>query len=158
MQMTPIYVTLSEAEMLNAAIAGCQRQVISLRKGRVEAYGASDRGNPWQINVQGAIAEMAFARMTRKNWVPAIDGHLTELEGDVGWYQIRSTYRTDGHLIVHPNDVDVAPYVFAVVKEPRVKFVGWLLGSEAKVVGEWRKKDECWVRQDQLKDMADLPR
>jgi hypothetical protein len=151
-----LWVKLSRHELLSAAVAGCQRRVVSVEVQRPQFYGADERGNYWQIDIQGAIAEFAVAKAFDKYWEPATDKSLKSLPGDVGFYQIRSTMHKTGQLIVHERDADDVPFILAIVSEPYVKLAGFLYGGEAKQIGDKRKYGDYWVSQDKLRSLSEL--
>lgn len=151
-----VWIELSRHEILAAAIGGCQRRVASMEISRPQFYGAEERNNHWQIDVQGAIAEFAVAKAFDKYWQPATDKSLKSLPGDVGFYQIRSTAHKTGQLIVHEADADDVPFILAIVAEPHVKLAGYLYGAEAKALGEKRKYGDMWVPQNKLRSVTEL--
>lgn len=151
-----IVVTLNEYEMLQAAVGGCQRRISSMFKGRPQFYGAGERKNYWEIDVMGAIAEYAVAKAFDLWWQPTTNQKLSELRGDVGDWQIRSTSHMDGHLFLHPNDKD-ANFVLAIVKDNKVLLAGWISKQKGIEVSELSRFDTYWVKQDYLWSMADAP-
>ena len=151
-----VWIELSRHELLSAAVGGCQRRVTSMEVARPQFYGADERNNYWQIDIQGAIAEYAVAKAFDKYWEPATDKSLKSLPGDVGFYQIRSTAHKTGQLIVHKADADDVPFILAIVSEPYVKLAGYLYGGEAKEIGEQRKYGCSWVPQDKLRSVTEL--
>lgn len=154
-----LYVSLNDHELLSAAVAGCQRRVLGIRKNRPQLHGADLRANYWQIDIMGALTEYALAKAVNCHWEPATDSPLSSLPGDVGSLQVRSTCHMSGKLIVHPQDADDAPFVLAVLREPEIKFCGWLYGHEAKLLGERRagaSNTEFWVPQSLLHPIEDL--
>lgn len=154
-----LYVTLNDHELLSAAIAGCQRRVMGIRKDRPQLHGADLRANFWQIDIMGTLTEYALAKAVNAHWEPATDCPLSSLPGDVGRLQVRSTCYMSGKLIVHPSDPDDAPFVLAVLREPEIKFCGWMRGADAKILGERRdgvSGPEFWVAQSQLRPMEEL--
>ena len=147
--MKQVVVTLDEYELAHAAMAGCQRRIASIAKGRPQFYKADDRQNFWQIDIIGMIAEYAVAKAIDKHWQPATNKRLADLPGDVGIHQVRSTEHREGHLFVHPKDKP-ADYILCVVKENKVLLAGWIPLHEGMQVGELKSPDTYWVRQDQL--------
>ena len=151
-----VWIELSPHEILHAAVGGCQRRVRSMQLDRPQFYGADERLNYWQIDVQGAIAEYALAKALNMSWEPATDQRLKDLPGEVGIYQIRSTAHKTGQLIVHDADKDDAAFVLAIVAEPHVKLAGYLMGSEAKAVGEKRRFGDMWIPQSDLRSVTEI--
>lgn len=153
-----VLIKFTSHELLIAGMAGVQRRIIALGKGRPAYHGADDRPeNNWQIDIMGVMGEMAVSKAFQKFWNPAAtDARLSDLEGDVGKFQVRSTGYADGHLIMYEYDKPEVPYILALVREPWVKLVGWIPLETAKHVGERResKTHMCyWIKQSQLYEM-----
>jgi hypothetical protein len=149
-----IVVTLDEYELAHAAIAGCQRRISSIFKSRPQFYGSDDRKNFWQIDIIGMIAEYAVAKAFDKHWQPATNKKLSDLIGDVGIYQVRSTEHVDGHLFLHPKDKP-ADYILCIVKQNKVMLAGWISLADGMAVGETRSPDTFWVKQAQLRSFSE---
>lgn len=151
-----IVVSLDEYELAHAAMAGCQRRIASIKKGRPQVYGAGERKNYWQIDIVGMIAEYAVAKAFDRHWQPATNQRLADLPGDVATYQVRSTEHREGHLFLHPNDKE-APYILAVVADSKVLLAGWITKQEGSVVGEMKSPDTWWVPQFRLWSFVEWP-
>jgi hypothetical protein len=147
--MTQIVVELDEYELAHAAMAGCQRRIASIKRGRPQVYGAGERKNFWQIDIIGMMAEYAVAKAFDKHWQPATNQRLADLPGDVSDLQVRSTEHRDGHLFIHPDDKP-AKYILAVVAERHVLLAGWCEKEHGSVLGVMKSPDTWWVSQDQL--------
>lgn len=153
-----VLIKFTSHELLIAGLAGVQRRVAALGKGRPAYHGADDRPeNNWQIDIMGVMGEMAVSKAFKKFWNPAAtDGRLSGLEGDVEKFQVRSTGYSNGHLIMYEYDKSEAPYILALVREPWVKLVGWMDLAGAREIGDARpsKTHMCyWMRQEQLFEM-----
>lgn len=151
-----IIVELDEYELAHAAMAGCQRRIASIMRGRPQVYGADERRNYWQIDIIGMMAEYAVAKAFDRHWQPATNQRLADLPGDVANYQVRSTEHRDGHLFIHPNDKS-APYILAVVADRHVLLAGWLPKEQASLVGVMKSAETWWVAQDVLWGFEDWP-
>jgi hypothetical protein len=149
-----VTIVLDEYELAHAAMAGCQRRIASIQKQRPQFYGSDERKNFWQIDIIGMIAEYAVAKAFNLHWQPATNQKLSDLEGDVGTYQIRSTEHMTGHLFLHPKDKP-AKYILAIVKENKVLLRGWIDLAAGLEIGEMKSPDTAWVRQDQLNSFGD---
>lgn len=145
-----IVVTLDEYELAHAAMAGCQRRIASIVKERPQFYGSDERKNFWQIDIIGMIAEYAVAKAFDRHWQPATNKRLSDLAGDVGVYQVRSTEHLDGHLFLHPKDKP-ADYILCIVKQNKVLLAGWINLADGMTVGDLRSKDTYWVHQSKLR-------
>jgi len=121
-------------------MVGIRRQIESFKaKEQNEAH------NPkygWHIDIEGACAEMAFAKHFGLYW----DGSVNTFKApDVGLMQVRSTMRLDGGLIIRPKDEAHERYALVVGStrcpneltggRPGCGYfvmVGWMLGSDIK--------------------------
>ncbi len=69
-------------------------------------------------------------------------------------FEVRATRIPDGCLIVRGNDADDRRYVLVTGDAPEVEIRGWLLGADAKKVGDLRNPNshrEAWfVPQERL--------
>lgn len=125
--------TLTTREFTFAAGVGVRRQIENLAKGRQDSYGA-DPANGWNLHVEGACAEAALAKALNRWW----SGNLGDLTAaDVGPIQVRSTWREQGRLPVHPGDPDDDAFVLAIGSAPSFAFPGWIRGALAKQARYW---------------------
>jgi len=106
----------------------------------------------WATDIDGALAEMAFAKHMNFYWSAS---NRSFKEPDVGEWHVRSTRHSDGHLIVRPNDVDPeSRFVFAITGDRWVSLVGWMLASEARIDQFWRENERgWWVPQSALTEL-----
>jgi hypothetical protein len=156
-----VMVKFTSHELLIAGMAGVQRRVAAIEKGRPAYHGADDRPDKtWSSDIGGVMGEMAVSKALQMFWNPAAtDGNLAEIEGDVGKLQVRSSYYATAHLIMYEYDKPEAPYILALVREPWVKLCGWVRLEDAMRVGDPRpsKTHMCyWVEQHHLRDMDEL--
>lgn len=129
-------VELTDYELRLGAAVGVERQLEALRLGRQHRHGFAGEG--WDIHIEGALAELAFAKARAVFW-DAVVRRPEDLDGDVGSAQIRSTKRPSGCLIVHKDDPDSAAFVLITQENPRTySFRGWLRGRDAKQQRWWR--------------------
>ena len=126
-------VELSSREMIQGAFVGMMRQVENVKKQRPDAYGA-DASRGWQIHIEGCLGEMAFAKHMGLYWSGANEFQAH----DVGEYEIRTTPRNFGDLILHPGDDDDAKYVLVTGHNGIYEVRGWIFGKEGKNQEWWR--------------------
>ncbi len=147
-------VMLTRAEVAHAAIGGVLRQVENLDAGLRDAYGLTTTG--WGEHITGALAEYAVAKHLGQPWSPGKRG-----DSDVGAYQVRYTGRTDGALILHPDDDDAAPYILVVGGPFRFTLVGWTWGADGKQARFWAEpvkgRAAYFVPADELYDLSEMP-
>ena len=139
--LTPVPVLAAQVHKLTAEDRDLAHGVARLRqadneaKGRGDAHGA--RGG-LQRHIEGAMAELAFARMAGvdlSGWQSFVDtGDLRSIPYDVAGCQVRSTTHPAGRLIIHPADITghgLQPYVLILAKPPWFKAAGWVYAVEA---------------------------
>lgn len=123
-------------EVSLAAIAGCQRNVQGMARGRPLAFGA-DPEAAWSIHIEGACAELAVAKATNSYWEP-VWAQTDDQRDDIEGWQVRSTPRRSGCLLIHQTDPDEARFVLVVGTAPTFRIAGWIVGREAKRLEFWR--------------------
>jgi hypothetical protein len=139
----------AELRIKNAAIRGCQLK-----------YGFKEDGH--LIGAYSEIAVVAVVGLSK--WIVVPPNFTTKIP-DVGeTLQVRGTPHGRGHLLVHPDDQDNAPFILATANPPSpiVTVHGWLMGAEVKAFGEWTnfgtQHNQCYAAsQLQLHDLCDLP-
>lgn len=113
--------------MLQAAQVGAMRRIESLKKGFKPASGC-DTSAPWQIDIEGAMAECAVAKALGVYWSRGAWG-----KADIGRnVQVRHTKLQQGRLLVRPNDEGDEPFVLAIGGDGVYRIAGWLYGRECK--------------------------
>ena len=121
-------VMLTGFEMFHAAMVGCRRQISALQDGRTPNAGYT--GSGWEIHIQGAGGELAFARYRNLYWSGSVN--TFKKGGDVGDIQVRTRSNPDYDLIVRPEDRDEDTFVLVVGTIPRFRIIGWIRGGDAK--------------------------
>lgn len=125
---------LTWPEFLQGAYAGVLRHVQNLRHGHTErAYGADPRdGGVWDRHIEGACAEMAFAKYINRFWSGAVGDHGAL---DVDRYQLRVSRYDAAHLIIHPHEKGI--FVLLTGHAPTYRLCGWLDARDAKRDRYW---------------------
>lgn len=131
--MTKPTVILDEGELYQGASVGITRQIQNLGKDRKPAYGAGTE-NDWQLHIEGALAEMAFAKHLGLFW----SGANTFRADDVKSWMVRSTASHSNRLIVHEQDLDTKKFVLVTGCNGRYCIQGWIRGSDAKKKEWWQ--------------------
>lgn len=151
-----IPVTLRNDEMAAAVQGGGFRHIRALATGLRDKFD-SPYARSFGPHVDGALAELAVAKQYGFYWSPTSVEDFKALDGDAGPLQVRSTTRSDGRLIVRPNDPDDRVFVFVVNKPPRFYLSGWLTGADAKRP-EWARNggEFFLVAPASLNPMGDL--
>jgi hypothetical protein len=151
-------IILRPAEARIAALVGAERMIGSLLNGNRPRPGIKPE-IAWGINIEGAGAEMAFAKAMGWYW----DGSVGVFhdQADVRHVHVRSTPWPQGKLIIRP-ERDV-PGVYALVTGtfPRYAVRGWARwpgcpASEA--APDPGQPPALFVRQADLQPLGLLPR
>ncbi len=125
--------TLSYAEMWQAASVGIMRQIGNLKRNRKPRHGCR-ADDVWNIHIEGACAEFAVAKVMGHFWSGAIDDLGAD---DAGPLQVRHTPLVEGRLIIHPTDRDDRAYVLVRGAAPCMEIAGWIMGADAKRQEWW---------------------
>lgn len=151
-------------EALQAAIVGVQRHAKAKKDNRQNYYGEpDDEGALWNLDINAACAEKAYAKMTGRYWAATTDPdkHL----GDVGGQGVRSTDKPNGCLILHPRDEDDRVFVLMVGSGRHWEFRGSIVARKGKQLGPdgkprwWRtnvRTPAYFVPQSELDTVLDL--
>lgn len=151
-------VILDWHEVTAAATIGIHRRVSSLQKQITDRMHSRDE-NPWQIDIEGACAELACAKALGVYWGAGVD---TFKSPDIGHtIQVRSTSKPSNRLIIRENDPDDEAFILVVGKAPAYEVRGWILGREGKKP-EWVKdangigKPAYFIPTEELKPLSTL--
>lgn len=123
-------VKLTPGEIAAAGAMGSLRQVSAIAKGRPNAHGLdSARDAPWEIHIEGVLAEFAVAKCLNVYW-----GSLGNLRDyDVGMNcDVRGTKHRNGRLIVHETDPDDRAFWLVRGSCGDYEVCGWIMGRDAK--------------------------
>jgi hypothetical protein len=126
-------IRLSPKEVLQGAVVGAMRQVENLKAGRQPAYGAGVL-NDWQLHIEGALGEMAFAKFAGLYWSGA-HGFRAD---DVGSWQIRTRSEDWHELILHEDDADDRRFVLITGRNGDYVIHGWIFAKEGKRADLWK--------------------
>jgi hypothetical protein len=98
-----------------------------------------------------ALAEVAFSKAINVHYVPESDN----LYGSVAGYRVRRA--PNGLVLVHSDsDEDIFVAVKVEKTKRRANVLGWLRGSEGKLLQFYQKN--CWlIPREALHDIKELP-
>lgn len=132
-------ITLTPREFELAAIHGAMRRCSAIERGQQHHHGLTGDAAlaTWNLDIEGACAEMAVAKAVNRYW-DILTRPQSPDEGDVGPYQVRSTTRPGGCLLLHESDSDDAVFILAAGTAPTFNIAGWLRGREGKNPDYWR--------------------
>ncbi len=141
----PIVIQLTFPELWQGAQAGCYRRLTGIKCNMNKNKHASK--SDWATDIDGAIAEIAFAKHMGFYWDAS---NCSFKQPDVGLWQVRSTRHSDGCLIIRPNDKNEEErFVLAISDETSVALIGWIQVKDAKKEIFWNA-DGWWVPQSIL--------
>lgn len=154
----PVEVILSAQEVVQGAQVGILRHCANLD--RPDSYGFT--GDGWEIDITGALAEMAVAKYLNKYWSSVVDDPW-QLDGDVDHQvQIRSSPRDDAHLLLHPKDKATDFFVLVTGRHRLFTIVGWIGGAAGKQDCYWgdpknTRRPAFWVPPEALAPIWTMP-
>jgi len=126
-------IVLTASDMLLAANAGIMRQIENVKNNVKPAYGAGHE-NDWQYSIEGAMVEFALAKHLNVFW----HGKGKMRGDDVGNYQVRTSSRSNGDLILHPKDEDDKIFWLLTGLNGTYDVRGWITARDGKKEKWWR--------------------
>ena len=126
-------IQLTPSEIMQAAMVGVMRSAVSIQNGYKHNYGAQDK-DTWQIGIEGALGECALAKYKNVYW----KGMGIIRSPDVGDEDVRTAWRDNSHLIVHPADPDNRKFWLVTGLNGKYIIRGWILGKDAKKQEYWK--------------------
>lgn len=128
-------VKLANYEAVTAAIVGIHRRIHNIYEDvRKTNWVKNPDWDGWKNDIEGAAAEMAYAKYRRLYWNFSFygknQGYLFK-SGDVGQAQVRWTDREDGSLIIRTDDDPGNYFVLVIGSIPEFYIVGYIHGTEA---------------------------
>jgi hypothetical protein len=151
-----VWVTLSLPEMIHGATVGAIRAYESITSGMSDAHGFDARSKSGlSINVDGACAEIAVARVRDVYFIPTVN---TFKDADIGSkIQVRSTASHSNRLLVRSDDDPNHYFVLVTGSAPDLCVRGYIKGSDAMspmFLDNPGHREEAWfVPQSYLKPM-----
>lgn len=149
-------VTLTSQEVGSGVRIGGLRQYFALQQNKKDAYGY-DGENGWQLNIEGALGEIAAAKFLNIYWDGSVN---TWKANDLKDIQVRTRSKDYYDLIVRDNDSNDSIYILVIGKNGVYNVIGWINGKDAKKQ-EWKKTHgdrpaAYFVPQNKLNDMETL--
>lgn len=154
-------VTMRWFEILLAAGVGVRRRLLRYKKleDGIPHEDTINEDSGWAGDIEGAIAEMAFAKAMGLYWDGSVDSFKMP---DVKDIYVRWTEVESGHLPIRPKDKD-GVYVLVTGLAPYFIVRGWMTKETAYLHPEWaytgrgcEKKPCQWVDQKDLNPMTKL--
>lgn len=137
-------------ELEIAAAVGARRRIRSMREGRRERY-APELGDGWSRDVQGAAAEMAYAKAVDVYWGGDIDGFRRP---DVGRYEVKHTEHENGHLTIPLDESPESVLALVTGVAPRFVIRGHALARDVmrpEFLRRFPERSVYWVPQSALR-------
>ena len=148
-------VNLTPAEMQVAYMVAAQRQIMNVKVGAKDTYGAAQFHNAIALNMTGCAAEMAVAKGLNLFWSGSVGNYNASDVG--GMVEVRSIVRPTDSLIIHDEDKDGLPYVLchSIPNTFTFDLKGWIWGKQGKDRKFWRdpqgtNRHAYFVPQDEL--------
>lgn len=143
-------VALEWFELEIAASVGVRRRVWSMYEGRKERY-APDLGDSWGRNIEGAAAEMAYAKAAGVYW----GGHVNRFrKPDVGSFEVKQTEHENGHLTIPLDESPESVLVLVTGAAPRFVIRGHALARDVmrpEYLRRFPERSVYWVPQSALR-------
>lgn len=155
-RLKEIGVVLTEQdEALALQHATCQHEK-ALRLRCRDSLGNVQEREP---DLVGARGELAFARALNLFWQRDTEGWKGN---DVSGYQVRTSTRSTGSLIIRDRDRKDDVYVLVTGSNDKYIVRGWMYGHEAPKVGWYgargkSAKPAYWIKQESLNNISSLP-
>ena len=127
-----IPVDLTAMEMYQAGLVGLARRIDSMRRNLSNTTGVV---NSWNIDIEGALGEMALAKALNMYAGLPINNYK---EADIGPYHVRTTEYDDGCLILRKEDKLDCRYVLITGKNGKYMVRGQIEGYAGTNPAYWR--------------------
>lgn len=128
-----IRVRLSYDEIIQGVIGGCLRHLENMKDNKCNFTHGYDERNAWQVHIEGALGELAVAKVLKLYWSKGKRGG-----DDVGPYRVRTSARDDADLILHETDPDDTRHYSVTGSNGIYRIHGWILARDGKREEWWR--------------------
>jgi len=149
-------VVLSANEMKLACQHGVERYISALER-RAKQQSVLDMSDVRDsIDLMSCMAEMAAAKGLGLYW-SGVEGINSP---DVGEYEVRSTTRLNGSLIIGEKDKDDQKVMLVTCDPPNFFLIGWMLAGKVKLRTDWIFKSErgrCWMAPQSALEKVNAP-
>lgn len=151
-----ISVTLTDYELVQAAMTGLLRQVSAIKR----EYNSAIKGKEWQAHIEGACGEVAVAKAMGRYWGGSVNTFKSGGDIDSTGWEVRTRSDHDYDLIIRDDDNDERVFILVTGSAPEYRVRGWIKAADAKR-GEWRKDygghgAAYFVPPECLREMGDL--
>lgn len=155
-------VELTNDERIRAEEVGAERFTVARKARAKNRHGFRAEDDDAVENDRNAAgAELAFARfigVPLEDWQPHV-GSWTKK--NVGTFDVRSTWRDYGRLLIRVSDPDEQRLVLVVGTLPKYRLCGWMTAEEGRRIGKKSdagtgREEAWWVEQYQLHPMEEI--
>jgi hypothetical protein len=152
-----VIIEMKWQEALHAAYIGVYRSMFERFK-KDNYHPGGEAYEPWNNDIDGALAEAAVAKYLGKYWLGAQGRKMP----DLAECEVRATRWKTNRLILRKRDDPARVFVLAVMEEfPAVELAGWILGMEGMKEEYWgnpnnKGESAYWVPRDKLLSMEFL--
>ena len=147
-------VVLSANEMKLACQHGVERYISALER-RAKQFSVLNMSDVRDsIDLMSCMAEMAAAKGLGLYW-SGVEGINSP---DVGEYEVRSTTKLNGKLIIGEKDKDDQKVMLVTCDPPNFNLVGWMIAGKVKLRNDWIFKSErgrCWMAPQSALEKVD---
>lgn len=130
-------VSFTAGEVDRAVRVGVARQLAAIEQARRSRFVTAC--GRFAVDIVGAWAEYAVAKLLGVRWVPNIGGNDAKI-GDVCGFHVRGSVARPW-LPIRPDDLDRAPFVFVTGEPPTVYVRGWIYAGAAKRRDDWYRDE-----------------
>lgn len=123
-------IELTDSEIRQVALVAADRVITSKNLGYKNKHGFDGKSR-WDIDINGAAAELAYAKMRKEYW-KASTGTNQDVDHNEN-VEIRWTSHQGGKLILRPGDNPESYFVLVVDPAPVMRVVGWIKGLDGMI-------------------------
>lgn len=152
----PIFIRLTEAEIMTAAIEGVKRQNHVIQ-GHLQGDKNEPKNNCWHRHIEGCLSESALAKHFGVYWQGKGNPGDEDFAGGIEARSADSDYK---RLILQPKDKDDSKFYFLTGQYGTYKLRGWIMGIDGKQPEYWDQPKGAWqpayfVPTDKLSPIED---
>jgi hypothetical protein len=149
-----VRITLTAAELREAAMLGVETMIESITSGRRPAWA----GHDWTSDIEGRCGERAVAKYLGLRWNPANINTFKDVP-DIGSLEVRTRSKDWYELFIRPDDRDDRLYVLVTGAAGVYAIRGCYMGADAKAHREWLQdhgklgKPAYFIPTERLRDL-----
>lgn len=129
-----VLVTLTPAELEEAAMAGTRRQLLYITNKRSWSESLGHNPRLWESNIQAAIAEMAVCIAYAQEFSGYVERGIGQCK-DAGPLEVRTVAVKGYGVFAKPNDLPHQKIILTRVHNNQVILEGWATADEIRTYG-----------------------